>query len=212
MSVDGKYDAVAETFTEREYADPARYFGRRAEIVAALGPPLEPGDRVLDLAAADGSFAPPLLARGLAYTAVDLSEAMTAVARRRYGGSIRVETADMFSYRPPEPVAATVCFRSLYFAHDRAGFLGHIAGFTEKKVLFDVDPRRRPLAEVAAELRAAGFDRLATRPFFVPQRAAPPRALAALLAAAERFPPAAARVLRLRFSLICAGYRSGAGA
>jgi SAM-dependent methyltransferase len=212
LSIRRKYDEVAETFTEREYVDPARYFGRRAEIVATLGPPLVPGDRVLDLAAADASFAPPLLARGLAYTGVDLSEAMVAVARRRHGEAIRVELADMFAYRPPEPVAATVCFRSLYFAHDRPAFLRHIAGFTEKKVLFDLDPRREPLAAVAADLRAAGFDRVATAPFFVPQHAAPPRAVTALLAAAERFPPAAALVLRLRFSLICAGYRAGATA
>lgn len=209
MSVARKYDEAAETFTEREYADPARYFGRRAEIVATLGPPLEQGDRVLDLAAADASFAPSLLARGLAYTGVDLSERMVAVARHRYAGAIRLELADMLAYRPPEPVAATVCFRSLHFARDRAGFLRHVAAFTEKKVLFDVDPRREPLAAVAADLRAAGFDRLATRPFFVPQHAAPPRPLATLLAAAERFPPAASLVLRLRFSLICAGYRAG---
>lgn len=212
MSIRRKYDEVAETFTEREYADPARYFGRRAEIVATLGPPLQPGDRVLDLAAADASFAPPLLARGLAYTGVDLSEGMVAVARRRYGDAIRLELADMFSYRPPEPVAATVCFRSLYFAHDRPGFLRHIGEFTEKKVLFDVDPRRESLEAIAADLRAAGFDRVATTPFFVPQHTAPPRPLAALLAAAERLRPAAAVVLRLRFSLICAGYRAGATA
>lgn len=204
----GKYDAHAEDFAEREYGDAARYLGRRAAIVAELGPRLEPGDRVLDLAMADASFAAPLLARGLAYTGVDLSQAMVDVARRRHGDAIRVERADMLAYVPPEPVAATVCFRSLYFAQDRPAFFRQIAGYTEKKVLFDLDPRRTPPAVVAAELRAAGFDRLATRPFFVPQHAALPRPLAALAAAAERVPPVAALVLRLRFSLVCAGYRS----
>jgi hypothetical protein len=208
VNVRQKYDDAAETFTEREYADSGRYFGHRAAIVASLGRPLEPGDRVLDLAAADASFAPPLLARGLAYTGVDLSEGMAAVARRRYGDTIRFELADMLSYRPPEPVAATVCFRSLYFASDRRGFLAHVGSFTEKKVLFDVDPRRESLAAIAADLRAAGFDGIATRPFFVPQHAALPAPVAALLAAAERFPPAARIVLARRFSLICAGYRT----
>lgn len=207
MNVRRKYDEAAESFTAREYADPARYFGRRARIVAELGPPLEPGDRVLDLACADGSFAPPLLDRGLAYTGVDLSAGMIEVARRRHGDRAQFELADMFAYRPPEPVAATVCFRSLYFADDRVAFFRHVAGFTGKKVLFDFDPRKEPLDALRADLRAAGFDRLATAPFFVPQHAAPPAPAAALLALAERVPPLAALVLRLRFSLVVAGYR-----
>lgn len=202
-----KYDAAAESFTEREYGDPARYFGRRARIVAELGPPLAPGDGVLDLAAADGSFAPYLLARGIAYTGVDLSERMVETARRRHPEAEFV-VADMLAHRPPEPVAATLCFRSLHFVPDRVAFLRHVASYTQKKVLFDLDPRRVPLGEIARDLRAAGFDRLATRPFFAPQRAALPAPAAALLAAAERIPPLAAAILRGRFSLICAGYRS----
>lgn len=208
MNIRRKYDEAAESFTAREYADPARYFGRRARIVAELGPPLEPGDRVLDLACADGSFAPPLLDRGLVYTGVDLSEGMIRVARRRHGDRARFELADMFSYRPPEPVAATVCFRSLYFADDRVAFLRHVAGFTEKKVLFDFDPRKEPLDALRADLLAAGFDRLATAPFFVPQHRALPGPVAVALAAAERIPPAARLLLQVRFSLVAAAYRS----
>ncbi|HET7043545.1 MAG TPA: hypothetical protein VFI37_01740 [Gaiellaceae bacterium] len=209
MNVERKYAAAAETFTEREYGDPERYFGRRARIVAELGPPLEPGDRVLDLAAADASAAPPLLALGLAYSGLDLTEAMVEVARARHVERIEIETGDMLTHVPPEPVAATTCFRSLYFAPDRVAFLRHVAAYTGKKVLFDVDPRRRPLAEVRAELAAAGFDRLAARPFFVPQHAALPAPVAAALAAAEHVPPLARLVLRARFSLVVAGYRSG---
>ncbi len=207
MSIERKYDAIAESFTEREYGDPGRYFGRRARLVASLGRPLRPGDRVLDLAAADASFAPPLLALGLEYTGVDLSEGMIEVARARYGDRIRLERADMLAYVPPEPVAATVCFRSLYFADDRAAFFRHVAGYTQTKVLFDHDPRREPLERVAADLAAAGFDGVAARPFFVPQHAALPAPVAAALAAAERVPPLAALVLRRRFSLVVAGYR-----
>lgn len=207
MTIRHKYDAVAESFTEQEYGDPDRYFGRRAQIVAELGPPLVAGDRVLDLACADGSFAPPLLGRGLAYTGVDLSERMIEVARARHGRAARFEVADMLAYVPPEPVAATVCFRSLYFAEDRVSFFRHVAQFTERKVLFDIDPRRAPLERVRDDLRAAGFDRLAARPFFVPQHVRLPRPAAAVLTAAESVPPVAAAVLRLRFSLVCAGYR-----
>jgi hypothetical protein len=207
MSVDEKYTAAADTFTEREYGDPERYFGHRARIVAELGPPLVAGDRVLDLAAADASFAPPLLARGLEYTGLDLNAAMVAVARDRHGDRIRVEQADMLAYVPPEPVAATVCFRSLYFAPDRVAFLRHVASYTEKKVLFDLDPRRDSLDSLRADLRAAGWDALATRPFFVPQHGRLPAPLAAALQAAETT-PLARPILRARFSLVVAAYRA----
>ena len=43
---------VAESGTEDAYADPAGYLGRRAELVRSVGPPLVPGDSVLDLASA----------------------------------------------------------------------------------------------------------------------------------------------------------------
>jgi SAM-dependent methyltransferase len=208
MSVDEKYTAIARTFTEREYGDPDRYFGHRAEIVATLGPPLVAGDRVLDLAAADASFAPPLLARGLDYTGLDLNEAMVDVARARYGERIRVERADMLAYVPAEPVAATVCFRSLYFAPDRVAFLRHVAAYTGKKVLFDVDPRRESLDSLRADLRAAGLDAVAFRPFFVPQHGRLPGPVAAALHAAETVGPLARLVLRARFSLVCAAYRA----
>lgn len=207
MTIEDKYAAAAGTFTAREYGDPERYFGHRARIVAELGPQLAPGDTVLDLAAADASAAPPLLALGLAYRGLDLTDAMIEVARARHGGRIEVESGDMLTYVPPEPVAATTCFRSIYFAPDRAAFLRHVAGYTERKVLFDHDPRKEPLERVRADLAAAGFDGLALRPFFVPQHARLPAPAAAALAAAERVPPLARLVLRRRFSVVVAGYR-----
>ena len=47
----------AEAGARRQYADAARYLRHRAELVVALGPPLEPGDDVLDLACGDGGLA-----------------------------------------------------------------------------------------------------------------------------------------------------------
>jgi len=87
--VSSKYDEVAERFTEQEYGDPRRYFSHRARLVVSLGPRLEPGDEVLDLACADAGLAEPLLDRGLRYTGVDASGAMVAVARRRLGLDLR---------------------------------------------------------------------------------------------------------------------------
>jgi SAM-dependent methyltransferase len=201
----GKYDDAAESFTEQEYGDPDRYFGHRAKIVAELGPQLLSGDAILDLACADGSAAQPLIARGLRYTGVDMSEAMLAAARAKHPGA-RFDQGDLLTYEPPEPVAATTIFRSLHFLDDRVAFFRHVAGFTEKKLVFDIAPRRYSLGEIRAELRQAGFPRLATRPFLVPQHGRLPAPANAALEVLE--PTLVARLLlRFRFSLICAAYR-----
>jgi SAM-dependent methyltransferase len=200
--VSEKYDALAVRFTEHEYGDPERYFGRRAALVASLGPRLVPGDTVLDLACADGSAAPALLARGLRYVGVDASEAMVEVARTRLPVE-QIDVGDLLAYEPPVPVAATTIFRSLHFVEDRVAFFRHVAGFSERKLVFDFSPRRYALAEIRDELRAAGFTALATRPFLVPQHARLPAPAAAVLAAAERT-PLARLLLRYRFALICA--------
>jgi len=202
-----KYDPLAERWSEQAYADPAGYLRHRAELVVSLGPPLEPGDTVLDLACGDGGFAEFLLPRGLGYVGVDASEPMVEAARRRLGSRARAELADLNEFRPDEPVAATTCFRAVYYARDRRAFFRRVAGYTERKLVFDLSPRRYDLAEVREDLRAAGFDGLALRPFFAPQRVALPRPLAALLRAAERTGPPARAILRLRFSYLCAAYR-----
>ncbi len=202
-----KYDRAAPRFTEGEYGDPRRYFARRAEIVLSLGPPLLPGETLLDLACADASFAEPVLAAGLRYVGVDASERMVEVARSRLGQRARIELGDLHGYCPAAPVAATVCFRSLHLVSDRTAFFRHVGGFTEKKLVFDVSPRRDSLAELRSQLRAAGFERIASRPFFVPQHYALPRPLAAALQAAERAGPLARLLLAFKFSYLCAAWR-----
>jgi SAM-dependent methyltransferase len=205
--VSGKYEELAERFTEHEYGDPERYFGHRADIVVSLGPRLEAGDTILDLACADGSAVPPLVEHGFRYTGVDASEAMLEVARRRHGDRARFELGDLLLYEPPEPVAATTIFRSLHLVDDRVAFFRRVAGFTEKKLVFDISPRRYALDEVCGELRDAGFERLATRPFLVAQHGRLPPPLAAGLQALEHVRPAAHLLLRRRFALVCAAFR-----
>src|SRR4051794_35173020 len=141
METSAKYAGIADTFTEREYGDAARYFRHRAEIVVALGPRLEPGDRLLDLACAAASFAPPLLAAGVSYTGLDANAAMVAAARARLGAAAKILQGDLLAYVPPQPVAATAIFRSLHFVADRRAFFAHVAAYTEKKLVFDANPR-----------------------------------------------------------------------
>ena len=202
-----KYDELAERFTEHEYGDPGRYFGHRAEIVVSLGPRLERGDTILDLACADGSAVPPLAERGLAYTGVDASAAMVEVARRRHGDRARFELGDLLSWDPPEPVSATTIFRSLHLVDDRVAFFRRVAGFTRKKLVFDLSLRRYALDDLRRELRESGFDGFATRPFLVPQHGRLPAPLAVVLQAIEYAPPIGHLLLRRRFALVCAAFR-----
>ena len=203
-----KYGPQAERWTEDAYADAARYLEHRAELIVSLGPPLEAGDRVLDLACGDGGLAEPLLARGLAYAGVDLSEEMVAAARRRLAERAPVALADLNDYAPPEPVAATTCFRAIYYARDRLAFFRRVAGYTERKLVFDLNPRQYRLEDVRADLRRAGFGRLDLRPFFVPQTKALPRPVASALELAERSGPLARALLRVRFTYVCAASRA----
>ncbi|HSC92029.1 MAG TPA: methyltransferase domain-containing protein [Gaiellaceae bacterium] len=202
-----KYDPQAERWTETAYADAEAYLAHRADVVVSLGPRLAPGDVVLDLACGDGGLGEHLLARGLAYRGADASRAMVAAARRRLGDRATVERGDLDAYEPPGPVAATTVFRAIYYAADREAFFRRVAGFTERKLVFDLNPRQFPLDAVTAELRRAGWDRVALRPFLFPQRHPLPAPVRPLLAAAERSGPLARLALRVRFTYLVAAFR-----
>jgi SAM-dependent methyltransferase len=197
-------DAVgAGSWSERAYADAPTYLARRAELVRTLGPALEPGDLVLDLACGDGAlgdFLPEQRYRG-----VDGSSEMVA-AGRLYGRDL--VHADLNEYEPGEPVQVTAIFRAIYYARDRRALFERVAGYTERKLVFDLNPRQYHPADVSADLRRAGFDRLDVRPFFMPQTRALPRAGVALLQALERSGPPARLLLRFRFTLIYAASRA----
>lgn len=203
MSED-KYRGKAERWSEDAYADPTEYLAHRGELILTVGPRLHPGDRVLDLACGDGGLADHL--PGIRYLGADASEEMVAAARRRGRDVVR---ADLNDYEPPEPVAATTCFRAVYYAADRAAFFRRVAGYTERKFVFDLNPRRYSLGDVRDDLGAAGFDQLALRPFFSPQRYKLPRGVLRTLYGLERTGPLARLLLALRFSYVCAAYRGG---
>jgi Methyltransferase domain len=203
VSTSEKYAGAAERWSEEAYADSVAYLRHRAELVVSLGPTLEPGDRILDLACGDAGLGDFL--RGHDYLGVDASEEMVRAARRR---GARVEHADLNDYEPPEPVAATTCFRAIYYARDRRELFRRVAAYTEKKLVFDLNPRQYDVDEVRADLTAAGFDRVALRPFFVPQTRALPGPVATLLRAAERSGLVGRAALKLRFTYFVAASRA----
>lgn len=189
------------SWTETAYADPHAYLAHRAELIVALGPRLEAGDTLLDLACGDGGLADHL--PSIRYRGVDSSPEMVESARRR---GRDVVAGDLNDYEPSEPVAAATCFRAIYYTRDRRAFFHRVAGYTTKKLVFDLNPRQYRVADVRADLLAAGFDRLELRPFFSPQRFALPAFVESALHALERT-PAATFLLRFRFSYVCAASR-----
>jgi hypothetical protein len=204
-----QYARQAAAWTERAYADARAYLDHRADLVVSLGPDLEPGDEVLDLACGDAGLGVFLLERGLRYRGVDSTPEMAAEARRRLGDRAPVDVGDLNDYVPPERVAATTVFRAIYYARDRLAFFRHAAEFTEKKLVFDLNPRQYPLDEVLADLRAAGLDRVALRPFFVPQTVALPGPVVALAKALEDVGSLARLALRFRFTYLVVASRPG---
>ena len=207
MSKDDQYARQAGDWTERAYANATAYLAHRADLIATLGPHLKPGDEVLDLACGDGGLGELLLARGLRYRGVDTTPEMVAEAQRRLGERASVEIGDLNEYIPPGPVAATTVFRAIYYARDRRAFFRHVVPFTEKKLIFDLNPRQYRRDDVAADLRAAGFDQVLLRPFFVPQTVALPRLVATAAMALERSGSLARLALRFRFTYVVAASR-----
>jgi SAM-dependent methyltransferase len=197
-----KYDTSAERWSEIAYADAATYLAHRGELVLRLGPPLEQGDTVLDLACGDAAAAEHL--PGLRYVGLDASAEMVKAAQLR-GRSVVL--GDLNDYEPSEPVAATTCFRAIYYAKDRAAFFRRVAEYTERKFVFDLNPRQYRVEDVCAEVRAAGFDQVELRPFFSPQHFSLPRSVASALYALERSGPVARLLLTMRFSYLCAAFR-----
>ena len=200
-----QYRGKAAGWSTREYADSATYLGRRAELVVSLGPPLQRGDEVLDLACGDGGLGAHLVRRGIRYRGVDVTPEMIGAAQALAGAGAVFEVGDLNEYLPPTSVAATTLFRALYYADDRRALFRRVAEFTTRKIVFDLNPRQYRVEDVVADLRAGGFERVQLRPFFVPQRVALP-SVAWLLRAAERGGPVARLALRVRFTYVVAAW------
>ena len=154
----------------------------RAELVRTLGPPLAPGDVVLDLACGDGGLADYLPEQR--YVGVDASELMVAAGRSR---------ARELTRRRPERLCAAAAgagdddlSRDLLRARpSRALRSGSRA--TPRRSSSSTSTRASMRSTMCvADLRRAGFDHVDTRPFFVPQTRALP-----FLQALERSGPLA---------------------
>jgi len=197
-----KSNDTSPTWTNREYADPVPYLRHRGELVLALGSKLEPGDRLVDLACGDGGLADFL--PGIDYLGVDADARMVDEARSLGRAVVQ---ADLNEFEPDAPVAATTIFRAIYYARDRGAFLRHVAGYTERKVVFDLNPRQYRIEDVTADLRAAGLTQIDLRAFFVPQTRALRGPFLRTAIALERSGPLARLLLRYRFTYLVSASR-----
>lgn len=199
-----QYARQADDWTESAYADVTAYLEHRADLIVSLGPALADGDEVLDLACGDGGLAEALLARGLRYRGVDSTPEMVDAARRRLPETAAVDLGDFNDYLPPQPVAATTVFRAIYYARDRRDFFARARTYTQRKLVFDLNPRQYHVGVVVDDLQAAGFGSVALRPFFVPQTVSLPGPMLAAAKALERSGPLARVALRARFTYVVA--------
>ncbi len=204
---DGQYARQATEWTERAYADVTAYLAHRAELVATLGPRLELGDEVLDLACGDGGLGEAVVALGLRYRGVDATPEMVDAARVRLGALAAIELGDLNDYTPPSPVAATTVFRAIYYARDRRAFFGRVAEYTQTKLVFDLNPRQYSVDDVLGDLRGADFGTIHLRPFFVPQTVSLPGPALAAAKALELGGPLARLALRARFTYVVSASR-----
>ena len=193
--------SVMETWSDREYADPVPYLRHRGG-----------GDRVAGAAARAGR---PALSTSPAATvgsptscpgsSTSASTPTRRWSRRRAEGPRRSSHADLNEFEPDRPVAATTIFRAIYYARDRRAFLRHVAGYTERKLVFDLNPRQYRLEDVARRPARGGWPESRMRPVLRPADASrSPARWAAALVAAERSGPLARLALRYRFTYLVA--------
>ena len=127
---------------------------------------------------------------------------MWATARRSCS-----PTSTTTSRRRPSP--ARPAFAPSTTRATGAAFFRHVAGYTERKLVFDLNPRQYRVEDVVADLQAAGLARVELHPFFFPQRHGLPGLAAAALRAAERSGLLARALLRVRFSYVVSASREG---
>ena len=96
-----QYARAAEDWAEQQYANTSAWFTHRAGLVVSLGPSLQPGEEVLELACGDAALGDVLLSHGLRYRGVDITPEMIDSAKVRLGAQADVEVGDLSGVRAP---------------------------------------------------------------------------------------------------------------
>lgn len=207
MNPASKYDALANGFAEKEYADPQHYNLRKVSIAVSRGHyQLQPDDTVLELGCGDGITSYYFTQRyRMRVIGIDSSLEMVRAAQERCQDCIPHPvflTGDLNDLAevdlPDEPVQCVTLFRASYYVRDWNALASEIHQRTQKFVI-DVDPRRDNLPAILHTLREAGLCRLWIRPFFTPMTCSLPQFGYWALEKAESIPLVSHLVLKYKF-------------
>jgi SAM-dependent methyltransferase len=205
-----KYDQAAETYSSR-YADPDAIARRQRDLLASWGSRVLPGASVLELGCADGFVTEVLVRAGYRVTAVDLSRHMIEIARARLAQrhlEAELIVADVNEFLPGRDYDAVLGLMWTFFAYarDPEAVLGRLAERTSK-ILVDLNPRLLSSDRAVGALHTSGLPRVASRPFFIPQRYRLGLIARTVLRAAELTPGVRALILKRKFVVILKGER-----
>jgi 2-polyprenyl-3-methyl-5-hydroxy-6-metoxy-1,4-benzoquinol methylase len=206
-----KYNNIAPRYSER-YADPGSVARRTLDLVRSWGRPAEPGDSILELACADGFITTELVRSGFEVTALDIAPRMIEVATERLARA-RLEadlrTQDIETFRPTQDFDVVMGAMREFFLYvtDARKVIERLADHTRKKLLVDLNPRQTDLQKALDDVRAAGFDSVEWRGFFVPTRFRTGAVVGRLLRGAEVTPVLRSALLQWKFTVVIKGER-----
>jgi 2-polyprenyl-3-methyl-5-hydroxy-6-metoxy-1,4-benzoquinol methylase len=211
LSLQEKYDRLAEGFAEQSYANLAFDMRRRLMVTIGWGIRLQADDSVIELGCGDGSLAQPLAQYGLQYRGVDLSPRMLVMAEQRLrdaGLKAEFSVTDVSQLSLISSVDAIVSFMRAFFTYvnDPLTILKRLRPHVRKKVIVDLNPRRDlPIQSAVRMLQEAGFHKVTWRPFFVPKTKKLPVTVLQALVLCERIPVLRNLPLRWKFHVLLKG-------
>jgi len=207
-----KYDSLAATYSSR-YADPGAVAARQVQLVQRWGAPVKRGGSVLEIGCADGFVTLGLARAGLAVTSVDLSPGMVETAARKlatagYAADLRVGDVEDVALDRDYDCVLGMMWTFFHYVGDPLPTLRRLALRTREKLLVDINPRQTNLSAAIRTVREAGFERVAWRPFLVPQRFRVGRFGLAVLRSLETAPLVRSVPLFSKFVVVLKGERA----
>lgn len=210
-NLDDKFSKVAQGFTEKSYANPEEFMGRRAEMIVSWGSILQAGDSVLELGCGDGSLAYWLARKGLRYTGTDCAPGMIRAAKAN--AALHEFPARFFEMDMNSPVGIENCdcifgFCRTFFSYCKspAWTLQKLRPHVCQKIMVDWNRYSRvSLKDAVASVRGAGFRNVSYRPFLVPSRHRLPSWVQNFFYLLEDIPVLGLLPTRWRFSVIIKG-------
>jgi SAM-dependent methyltransferase len=206
-----KYNALAEGFAERTWANLAFDMRRRLILTTTWGEALHVGDSVVEFGCGDGYLAQLFVKEGFRYRGLDISPSMVAMAERRLSGAELTASflaVDVDQVSLTQPIDAAVSYMGAFFTfiHDPLTLLQRIRPYIRKKIIVDLNPRGSiSLASAMDMLKDAGFRNVTWRPYFVPVTMKLPAAALRALSVCESVPVLRSLPLRWKFNVLLKG-------